>query len=642
MFKSRKSNKKKQIPGLHYYQYSSPTMLAHGIAADGTHIFTHHGSNTHLLLSGDSIETSTSLPSVYANVPRISVSGILGTIKLKLNRYVVVVDKHIVTGSVLGADIARVVSTKVIPVGEGSSVSKNEDKHYCNLLKQQLNNATLYFSLGNKFDLTNSIQAQYTATSPLLPQAEFWWNRYLCEDLIAASVDQHFITPAIYGYFKSHPIQAPDHRTFEFALLTRRSVNRAGTRYFRRGIDDEGNVANFNETEQILTSTSKGSNADQIFSFLQIRGSVPVYWAEINNLKYKPNLVISSKPALEATSKHFQNQVDKYGDVYCVNLVNQSGYEEPVKKSFETAIETLSPPSLASKVKYIYFDFHHECRNMRWDRVELLLKHLIDLNYTSEEYFQYDFTSKKVINTQTKIVRTNCMDCLDRTNVVQSTLARWVLQNQFTKAQYLPENSVTPWAVVIPSFLPIFQNFWADNADSVSCAYSGTGALKTDYTRTGQRTKKGALNDLMNSITRYYKNNYADGNRQDSYDLFLGKYQPYKDSVNSPFIDRRPPTIQLLPYLLGTSIFVFFAVIFFPRGSLSNWQNLLVLSASIFFNVRGLLFMNKEGYQFVNWPKLGRLDYLKKVDVFDGQGKSIGVRYEENDDFVAVTGKKQN
>lgn len=55
---------------------------------------------------------------------------------------------------------------------------------------------------------------------------------------------------------------------------------------------------------------------------------------------------------------------------------------------------------------------------------------------------------------------------------------------------------------------------WADHADYVSKAYSGTGALKTDFTRTGSRTTKGLLKDGEKSIVRYLKNNYMDGERQ--------------------------------------------------------------------------------------------------------------------------------
>lgn len=63
-------------------------------------------------------------------------------------------------------------------------------------------------------------------------------------------------------------------------------------------------------------------------------------------------------------------------------------------------------------------------------------------------------------------------------------------------------------------FERLFKGVWADNADIVSVQYSGTGALKTDFTRTGKRTYLGAMNDLSNSVIRYYKNNFLDGFRQ--------------------------------------------------------------------------------------------------------------------------------
>jgi hypothetical protein len=36
----------------------------------------------------------------------------------------------------------------------------------------------------------------------------------------------------------------------------------------------------------------------------------------------------------------------------------------------------------------------------------------------------------RVYQRQSSVVRTNCMDCLDRTNVVQSVISRWVLSRQ--------------------------------------------------------------------------------------------------------------------------------------------------------------------------------------------------------------------
>jgi hypothetical protein len=55
---------------------------------------------------------------------------------------------------------------------------------------------------------------------------------------------------------------------------------------------------------------------------------------------------------------------------------------------------------------------------------------------------------------------------------------------------------------------------WADNADALSKHYSGTGALKTDFTRTGKRSLSGAVQDGVNSLIRYVKNNYLDGTHQ--------------------------------------------------------------------------------------------------------------------------------
>ena len=112
---------------------------------------------------------------------------------------------------------------------------------------------------------------------------------------------------------------------------------------------------------------------------------------------------------------------------------------------------------------------------------------------------------------------------LDRTNVVQSMLAKRSLQQTLIKLGIMTNGQTLE--SVGSGMLYLFKGVWADNADLVSVQYSGTGALKTDFTRTGKRTKQGLMKDGMNSLTRYYKNNFNDGFRQDAIDLFLGNYQ---------------------------------------------------------------------------------------------------------------------
>jgi hypothetical protein len=97
-----------------------------------------------------------------------------------------------------------------------------------------------------------------------------------------------------------------NNRELLFFLISRRSRYRAGTRYFTRGIDANGNTANNNESEQIVLFDPLPANGQNIsrgrvdgkekLSFVQTRGSVPVFWAEINNLRYKPDMQIMDIP----------------------------------------------------------------------------------------------------------------------------------------------------------------------------------------------------------------------------------------------------------------------------------------------------------------------------------------------------------
>ena len=67
-----------------------------------------------------------------------------------------------------------------------------------------------------------------------------------------------------------------------------------------------------------------------------------------------------------------------------------------------------------------------------------------------------------------------------------------------------------------------FRNAWTDNADTLSILYTGTPALKTDFTRTGKRSTAGAINDGKHSMIRYYINNFTDGYNNDCLDLAQG------------------------------------------------------------------------------------------------------------------------
>lgn len=81
-----------------------------------------------------------------------------------------------------------------------------------------------------------------------------------------------------------------------------------------------------------------------------------------------------------------------------------------------------------------------------------------------------------------------------------------------------------------------FREGWTDNADRISILYTGTPALKTDFTRTGKRSWKGAVNDGVNAVQRYYINNFCDGYNHDCLDLALGKLPPTKNILQRSFL----------------------------------------------------------------------------------------------------------
>ncbi|KAK4184477.1 phosphoinositide phosphatase SAC1 [Podospora australis] len=624
--------------------------------------------------TGDIRLTDASLLS-QKRVSRVtSISGILGMIQLRLDKYIIIITKAQPVGRLRGHMVYRIVSTDILPLRERQVHDPDEDR-FLALLKNFIKpSSPMYFSYS--VDLTNSFQRQATqdASTPLWKRADdrFFWNRFISSDLIdfrnrggrgqpstQPGIDP-YILPVIFGMLEIHPTTFKG-TPLTIALITRRSRHRAGTRYFTRGLDEEGHAANYNETEQVLvlndstagfggstgsanagwqrSSVAEGKEM-QIMSYVQTRGSVPAYWAEINTLKYTPKIQIRTvEAAYPAAKAHFDEQIRIYGDNYLVNLVNQKGREQRVKEAYEQVVQMLvsrpqehvsadqrtdekfhtietshdQPKSHFDRLHYIYFDFHAETKGLQMHRAQLLIDRMREA-LVAQQYFraaEMPGGSRpldgrlEVRSLQTSVVRTNCMDCLDRTNVVQSMLARWTLDRMFIDLGLLSRGS--RFADEDPAFEFMFRNMWADNADVVSKSYSGTGAMKTDLTRTGKRTKAGALQDANVAVTRYCKNNFLDGPRQDAFDLFLGAYQPSAGSIgtNLVFADRRPVLIQAVPYVAAFGFFFVLMGLYSPRlPDAAVWPMRLWILFWTAVTGWSLVFVLNNGMLYVNWPKL--------------------------------------
>ncbi|KAK0077686.1 hypothetical protein PV325_003590 [Microctonus aethiopoides] len=455
---------------------------------------------------------------------RRKIWGIVGTIRLLACRYFIVITNAERIGTIASQQIFRIVSTDIIPYSKSDLhlTEKQVENNitYLEMIKSVLNTPYFYFSY--TYDISHTMQRLHNTTPqflqlPLHERADtrFIWNAYLLQDLSSRPEHSKFCLPIIHGCILliifilviSLNTVVVNGVSFNWGIVSRRSVHRAGTRLFSRGIDVDGNVSNYVETEQLVEV-----NGDRN-SFVQIRGSIPLFWQQEPNLKYKPNpqLCLNENHQI-ACARHLDAQIFHYGKQILVNLIDHRGPEDILEKEFRSVVSQIGNQN----VRYEAFDFHAECRHMRWDR----LNNLMDRLAHDQEQMGYFLLSKDgtMLSVQDGVFRTNCIDCLDRTNVVQSMLAKRSLTDALTKLGILRALQDHP------SFENLFKQVWADNADVISIQYSGTGALKTDFTRTGKRTKLGALKDGINSMTRYYKNNFTDGFRQDSLNLFLGRY----------------------------------------------------------------------------------------------------------------------
>ncbi|KAI4201619.1 MAG: hypothetical protein LQ350_003098 [Teloschistes chrysophthalmus] len=373
----------------------------------------------------------------------------------------------------------------------------------------------------------------------------FFWNRNLASLFIESGNHAYFV-PLMQGFvgqrsFHVSPTSSSDpsqvipeteaeieditetqkrvgsQSDFLLTLISRRSIMRPGLRYLRRGVDEEGHAANNVETEQILSRAS-WSPADKIYSFMQVRGSIPLFFSQ-SPYSFKPVPVLRHSYDINhsAFKRHFSNITDRYGEVQIVSLVDKHGGEAEIGQQYEEHAKQLVTEGGTNGVKpsFEWFDFHHVCSGMRFENVSILINHLGGTDGALDKHGMTVEVDGKVQQRQTGVVRTNCMDCLDRTNVVQSAFGSRALEKQLEEEGVkvdLQTDTTTQW----------FNSLWADNGDNISRQYSSTAALKGDYTRTRKRNYRGALNDLGLTLSRYYNNIVNDYFSQAAMDYLLG------------------------------------------------------------------------------------------------------------------------
>uniref|UniRef100_A0A7S3QTW7 SAC domain-containing protein n=1 Tax=Dunaliella tertiolecta TaxID=3047 RepID=A0A7S3QTW7_DUNTE len=494
--------------------------------------------------------------------------GVMGLCKLQTGYALVVVTAAKQVATLKNEPVYEVAGCQVLTAP--GAWSSRGNRQLLILLNDAVNpegtGRGLHFSYSYDLTLTSQHAAAMEAADPQafemqLPVARadprFFWNRAAAQPLLAANAHR-FVVSCILGFvqqLKGLEFQEPrSQRTVKatLTLIARRSTARAGTRQWRRGADTQGNVANYVETEQLLSIDDKdGPLVGAAASYIITRGSIPLLWTQLPNLKYKPTTIIA--PAEMNTpvhDSHIQAMVEQYKGVVAVNLVNQHKTEGKLEAAFrEQSARFCTSNKPGSKAyRYLAFDFHAECSKQRYHNLSKLWDQVAE-EFAAMGFHQWNTQTGKVMKNQNGVMRINCIDCLDRTNVVQGVFARKSLEAVLDTFGLMPASRYGSGPATLPEAYPrvesIFKVLWADHGDMVSTQYAGTGAMKSGFTRTGKRTTGGAIDDGVKAVTRYYLNNYQDGKKQDAIDFLTGSFTP------ADKLPLGPQPSPMLPMLLS-------------------------------------------------------------------------------------------
>ncbi|XP_043106163.1 synaptojanin-1 isoform X4 [Puntigrus tetrazona] len=437
--------------------------------------------------------------------------GILGVLRLNLGdsmlHSLVVVTGCSSVGKVQDSEVFRVTGTDFVSL-------KNDptDEDRIADVRKVLNSGNFYFawsSTGVSLDLSLNAHRRIREDTS---DNRFFWNQSLHLHLKHYGVNcDDWLLRLMCGGVEIRTIYA-GHKQAKACVISRLSSERAGTRFNVRGTNDDGQVANFVETEQVIFLD------DRVSSFIQIRGSIPLFWEQpgIQVGSHRVKLSRGFEANAPAFERHFSALRRLYGKQVIINLLGMKEGEHMLSKAFQSHLKASEH---SNAVRMLNFDYHQMVKGGKTEKLNSVLKPQIS-KFLEECGFFYYSGETGIQRCQGGTIRSNCLDCLDRTNSVQAFIALEMLPKQ------LEDMGLTEKPQLVARFQEVFRTMWSTNGDSISKIYAGTGALDG-------KAKGGKLKDGARSVTRTIQNNFFDSSKQEAIDILrLGS------TLNSDLADK--------------------------------------------------------------------------------------------------------
>ncbi|KAI9102897.1 hypothetical protein K1719_023336 [Acacia pycnantha] len=460
----------------------------------------------------------------------------------------------------------------------------NDENRYKKLLCSVDLTKDFFFSYS--YHVMHSLQKNLSDNSPrgqLLYETLFVWNEFLTREIRNILQNISWTVALVYGFFKQVKLSISD-REFNLTIIARRSRHYAGTRYLKRGVNEKGRVANDVETEQIVFEDAHTGCPIQISSMVQIRGSIPLFWSqEASRLNIKPNIILSKKDHnFEATRLHFDNLVKRYGNpIIILNLIKtheKKPRETILQEEFTNAIKCINKDLKGeSRLRFFNWDLHQHTRCGKASNVLTQLGRVAAyaLKLTGifcgevipipspEGLLQYSFSENKNISDQCVpeqaslseetvdgqveadnyycnielhknyrgkpqmfqegVLRTNCIDCLDRTNVAQFAYGLAALGCQLQALGLMESSHIDLDNPLARELMAVYESM----GDTLALQYGGSAAHNKIFSeKRGQWKAATQSQELIRTLQRYYNNTYLDGDKQKAINIFLGHFQP--------------------------------------------------------------------------------------------------------------------
>ena len=497
--------------------------------------------------------------------------GLLGLIRFTKGYYMCLITKCSQVAILGGHFIYHIDETKLIPLGSYRKPEKySDEERLLSIFRYMDLSKTFYFSYN--YDITNSLQTNLmrqklagkaNAANKLdktknknndtncnctfinnslyntwLHNERFVWNKVLLKPLLQNEEVATFewFQPIVHGFIDQANISIYG-KKFYITIIARRSHHFAGARFLKRGINNRGNVANEIETEQIVSDMMTSSfhdpqygmyNNPRYTSFVQHRGSIPVYWTQEVN-KIKPPIQINmADPFYQSSALHFDDLFYRYGSpIIILNLIKQKEKQPRELKlnlQYIACIKYLNQfLPLEHRLIYHSFDMSkHSKKNL--DVITPLQK--IAHGEINRIGIFHNGTTLATTKLQRGIIRTNCIDCLDRTNAAQFIICKEALTKQLQSLNLISNERTLDYD---SDLVNILTEIFHDHGDTIAIQYGGSNLVNTmdSYRRINQWSSH--TRDMLNSIKRMYSNSFIDTIRQEAINLFLGNYVYHPD-----------------------------------------------------------------------------------------------------------------